>query len=102
MTGRTLSQNKAIHLYCKLLAKKFNASGLDMKTVLKPSVEIPWSQDTVKDQLFKVVMNAMFPEIESTKDLNTSQVSEVYETLNRHTATKLGVSLAFPNREEMK
>ena len=98
---RTLTQNRAIHLYCNLLAKKFNASGLDMKTVLKPSVEIPWSQDTVKEQLFKVVMNAMFPEIESTKDLDSKQVSEVYETLNRHTAAKLGVSLAFPNREDL-
>ena len=71
-----------------------------MKTVLKPSVEIPWSQDTVKEQLFKVVMNAMFPELKSTTELTSKQVSEVYETLNLHTSTKLGVSLAFPNREE--
>ena len=101
MMKRTLTQNAAIHLYCNLLAKKFNASGLDMKTVLKPSVEIPWSQETVKEQLFKVVMIAMFPEVKSTTELSTKQVSEVYETLNLHTATKLGVSLAFPNRDEI-
>ena len=98
---RTSQQRKSIEVYCRELAETFNGAGLDMRKVLKPGIEIPWSQETVKEQLFKVVMNAMFPEIESTKDLDSKQVSEVYETLNRHTATKLGVSLAFPNREDL-
>ena len=97
---RTPQQRKSIEVYCRELAEAFNASGQDMRKVLKPGIEIPWSQETVKEQLFKVVMNAMYPEIESTSDLSSTQVSKVYETLNRHTATKLGVSLAFPSTEK--
>ena len=97
---RTPQQRKSIEVYCRELAEAFNASGQDMRKVLKPGIEIPWSQETVKEQLFKKVMNAMFPEIESTTELETKQVSEVYETLNRHTASKLGVSLAFPSTEK--
>jgi len=48
---RTLKQNKSLHKFCELLADELNAAGLDMKTVLKPSVDIPWSKTSVKEFL---------------------------------------------------
>jgi len=45
---RTLPQNSAMHLYFGWLAKAFNDAGLDMKKVLKPEVDIPWTAELVQ------------------------------------------------------
>ena len=95
---RTQPQNSAIHVFCRLLAKTLNNAGLDMRKVLKPEVEIPWTDVTAKENLWKPIQKAMY-EIESTTDLDTEQVSKVYDTLNRHLSDKFGVSQAFPSKE---
>ena len=94
---RTLLQNKSMHLYYSQLADALNAAGWDMRKTLKPDVEIPWTETSVKSLLWKPIQDAMFDK-DSTTQLDTKQVSAVYETLNRHTASKLGVSVPFPDR----
>ena len=69
-----------------------------MRKVLKPEVEIPWTKENVHKFMWKPVQELLF-DINSTTELETKQVSEVYETLNRHTA-KRGVSIPFPSKEE--
>ena len=96
MTKRTPLQNKAEHKYFELLADALNAAGHDMRHTLKEDIDIPWSKETVKEYLFKPIMKAMF-DIDSTADLTTVQTNDVYEVLNRHTASKLGVSVEFPS-----
>ena len=49
--SRTLTQNKAIHKYFELLSEGLNDAGLDMKKVLKPSVDIDWTPDMIKTHL---------------------------------------------------
>lgn len=94
---RTLQQNRSLYLYCDMLAEALNESGYDMKAVLKPEVNIPWQKNTVHDWLWMPIQEAMF-QLDSTTKLNTKQVSEVYEVLNRHLAEKFGVSVPFPDR----
>ena len=94
----TRKQHNAIFVYCEDVAKKFNASGQDMRKVLKPEVEIPWTKESVYKFMWKKVQEAMFDSDSITK-LETDQVSAIYETLNRHTA-KRGVSAKFPSKEE--
>jgi hypothetical protein len=96
---RTLSQNAAMHLYFQLLAEGLNDAGLDMKKVLKPSVAIPWTKQSIKNHLWKPVQLAMF-DTESTKKLEKKQVSMVYETLNRHMSTEFSTGLHFPCVDE--
>jgi len=93
---RTSQQNKALHLYCEMVADSLNAGGLDMKAVLKPEIDIPWSKDTVKRFLWKPIMEAMI-EKESTTEANTTEYNKVYEVLHRHLAEKLGVSVLWPH-----
>lgn len=95
---RTIQQNKALHKYFELLANKLAESGLDMRKVLKPEVEIPWTKEAVKECMYKPVMEAMF-HVEHTSMLDTRQISQVYEVLNRHTAEKLGISVDWPSDE---
>ena len=65
---RTLTQNRAIHKYCSMLADDLNGAGYDMKKVIKKEVDIPWSGDAAKDFLWRPIQKALgLPE--STTDL---------------------------------
>jgi len=94
---RTLKQNKSLHKFCELLADELNAAGLDMKTVLKPSVDIPWSKTSVKEFLWRPIQEAMLQK-ESTTELNSAEPSEIHAVLMRHLSEKFGVYVSWPNR----
>jgi len=95
---RTIQQNKALHKYFSMLSEQLSDAGYDMRSTLKHDVEIPWSQDNVKACMAKPIMMAMF-EKEHTSELSTKEINELYEVLNRHTASKLGISVPFPSNE---
>jgi len=97
---RSISQNNAIHLFCSNLAKEFNDAGLDMKKVLKPTVDIPWTTQTVKEYIWKGIQNAQLQK-KSTTELTTKEVTEIYETINRHLGEKFELHVPFPSIEEI-
>lgn len=92
---RTSKQNDCLHLYFELLADELNLSGLDMRTVLKPEIDIPWSKETVKEYLWRPVMKIQCIK-KSTTEMDTKEVKEVYETLNRHLGEKLHIHVPWP------
>ncbi len=92
---RTLTQNSAIHKYFELLADGLNDAGYDVTSTIK--IPVSFTPDTVKKYLFKPVMTALFPDKNSTTELSTIEVNQVYEELNRLTGEKFGVSLVFPS-----
>jgi len=94
---RTLQQNKALFLFCTQLSKKLNEAGLDMKTVLKPEIDIPWTKATVKDHLWDPILEAMTKKTSTTK-MNTVDPGNVYEVLNRHLSEKFGISVPWPDK----
>lgn len=96
---RTLSQNAAMHKYFRDLAFALNDAGLDMRKTLKPSIDIPWTEDSVKRHLWRPIQQAM-TDSHSTTKLDTKQVGEIYEVLTRHLASKFGISVPFPTRED--
>ena len=97
---RSPKQNSALHVYLDKLSKALNDAGLDMRKVLKPSVEMPWSGETAKEYLWRPIQQAMTGKKSSTKP-SRSEYTEVYEVLNRHTATKFGISIPWPNKDDM-
>lgn len=97
---RTLKQNSALHLYYTHLAETLNGAGLDMRLVLKPEIDIPWTPETVKEHLWRPIQKG-FLGIESTTDLTTKNIDMVYDVLNRHLGQKFGVSVPFPSEEEI-
>lgn len=96
---RTIQQNKALHLYFELLAQSIDA-GLDMRVVLKPEVEIPWTKESVKDHLWRPVQE-LYLKKDSTTELTTDEIAKVYEVLNRFLGEKHGVSQEFPSIENL-
>ncbi len=98
MNQRTPLQNRAMHKYFTMLAEELNAAGLDMKTVLKPTVDIPWTPESIKNHLWRPVQDAMFDK-ESTTELTTKDLTQVYETLTRHLGEKFGTFCRWPSIE---
>lgn len=96
---RTLRQNRALHLYFQMVAQALNDAGLDMRAVLKPEVDIPWTKETVKDFLWRPIQRIMLRK-ESTTDLERKDLDQVFETMNRHLA-KHGVHKLFPSVESI-
>lgn len=95
---RTIQQNKSLHKFCTNLAIQLNDAGLDMKKVLKPEIDIPWTTNSVKDQLYKPILKALTGK-ESTIDMDTKEPSLVYEVLSRHLAHKFGIVVEWPSKE---
>ena len=94
---RTKPQNRSIHLYFKLLAYELNDAGFDVMKTLSHDIEIPWNEHLIKELIWRKVQKTMTDKRSTTK-LNTKEISEIYEVINRHLASTLGVSVPFPDR----
>ena len=94
----TSKQFNALHVWCEMVAESLNAAGLDQRIVLKPSVAIDWSKDSVKQKLYKPLLEAMTGKT-STTDQDTVEPSKVADTMARHLGEKFGITLPeWPKR----
>lgn len=97
---RTNQQNAALHLYCQLLADKFNDCGLDQQYVIsKKTVSLPWSKEAVKECLVKPILEAMTGQ-ESTAKQRREAYGRMYDVLNRHTIDLFGISIPWPESSD--
>lgn len=97
---RSLKQNDSLHLYFEQLAETLNGAGLDMRKVLKPEVEIPWTKENIKKYIWKPIQHVYLNK-KSTTELTTIEIDKVYEVLNRHIA-KFGIHVPFPCIEQLE
>ena len=94
---RTIQQNKSLYLYFDLLADALNDAGYEMKHVMEiKEVDVPWTKERVKEVLFKSIMEAMTGK-RSTTELDTVEISKIYDVLDRHTSEKLGIHVEWPS-----
>lgn len=96
---RSGQQNNAIHKYCAMAAEALNDAGFDMNVVLSEAeTPTPWTMETFKNTVWRKLQLAMgLPK--STTKLTRTQVSEVYDVVNRGVIAKRGISLPFPSTE---
>ena len=95
---RSPLQNNALHKYCGMVADELNDKGLDMRKVLKPEVDIPWTTVSAKEHLWRPIQKIMTGE-ESTTKPSTAAYPQIYETINRHLGEKWGVYVPWPSKE---
>lgn len=98
---RTIRQNKALHLWLTLLAKRMKEQGLDMKKVLKPSVEITPTMELCKEYLWRPIQIAKYNK-ESTTELTTTELQGVIQDLDRFFLSKHGIDLPFPSEDNIQ
>ena len=100
MDKRTIKQNSSLHVGFELLADALNNAGYETKAVLAvKQVEVPWNESLVKELLYRPIMLAMFNK-QSTTELDTKEISDVWDVLQRHLGEHFGVNLPFPSDEE--
>jgi hypothetical protein len=94
---RTTQQNRSLHLYFTLVADSLNQAGLDIKTAV--DLDIPWTPENVKNLLWRPVQEVMLAK-ESTTQLTTKEIDQVWEVVNRYLAS-LGIHEPFPSIEQI-
>lgn len=87
---RTLTQNKALHLFLKKLAEVLNDAGYDMRRTLKHDAEIPWTTENAKEFLWRPIQKALTQKT-STTEITTVEPTQIHDVLCRHLGSKLGV-----------
>lgn len=92
--NRTSAQNSAIHVYCREVASVMEASGMDMKTVIKDGVPIVPTMHLIKDYMWRPIQKAVTGK-ESTTKLDVVEVNDVYEQLSKLLAEKYSIDVPF-------
>ena len=99
---RTIKQNASLHKFCELLADSLNSAGYEMKAVLAvKQVDVPWSPESIKEVLWRPIMEAATGK-ESSAKLDTVEIQNVYQILDRHISTNFGVHVEWPSVESMR
>lgn len=95
---RTSQQNRALHKAFQLVAESLNDAGLDQRKVLKPSVDIPWTHEAVKENLWRPIQKAMYNKHSTTELDKVKEIEHIWDTLMRHLAEKFHLEyIPFPH-----
>jgi hypothetical protein len=99
--SRTSKQNAALHKYFEMVADQLKENDLSVQQVLKEAVERDWDKYAVKSLLWKPVQKAIYGE-EKTSKATTKYYDKVYFYLSHHLATKFGINIPFPSKENRR
>lgn len=95
---RTWRQNNTLHLLFRRMAKDLNDAGFEIPHPFKPDLEIPYSEESVKELLYKPIITMYF-KVDRSTELTTEQLSEsmtiLVDAVNRNT----GVYTPIPTGE---
>lgn len=94
---RTLNQNRALHKFCQELSTELNHSGIS-QTVFYRNIEADFTPENIKE-LFRSFARTKFSK-NSTADLTTSELFEVYEEVNRH-ISQFGIEMSWPSNDTL-
>ena len=94
-------QNRALHKWYALLANDMKEKGLDMRKVLKPSIEITPTLELVKDYIWRPIQIAKYNKV-SVTEIDSKELNGVYEDLDRFFLSKHQINLPFPSEENLK
>lgn len=97
---RTLRQNSSLHKFFKDLADELNASGADMRVVIRDEVPIMWDLDSVKKHLWKPLQKAIIGH-DKTSKLKKKEIDKIYEPLMKVIGERTGLFVDFPSIEHL-
>jgi hypothetical protein len=94
---RTYSQNRSLWLFMTMLAEELNNAGLDMRKVLKPTYNIPWTKESVHDHLWLPIQKAMYGTESTTFLHKQGQIDKIHTVITRELGEKFGLDyIPFP------
>ena len=95
---RTYRQNRTIHLLFRRMAEALNDAGFEIRHPFKPDLEIPWSEHSIKELLYRPIITSYF-KIDRSSLLSTEQLSESMEILVDAVNRNTGVLVHIPSQE---
>lgn len=95
---RTYRQNRTLHLLFRRMAEALNEGGFEIAHPFKPDLEIPWSEHSVKDLLYRPIITSYF-KVERSSLLDTAQLSESMDILVDAVNRNTGVYVQIPSQE---
>lgn len=96
--NRTNRQNATVHLLFRRMATALNEAGFEISHPFKPELEIPWSEHSVKELLYRPIITSYF-KVEQSSALDTAQISESMEILVDAVNRNTGVLVNIPSQE---
>lgn len=93
---RTIQQNNSIHLGCTQIADLLIEHGISLSVAIK-NLDVRPTMHSIKD-VFRSIANAKYG-IESTSELTTWQVNEVWKDLAKALEESTGIPIYFPSNE---
>ncbi len=101
ITTRTGLQNKSLHLWLSRLADELNGSGQSLGDGIVIKVPVAFTGDNLKENCLKPLMTALYPDKESTTQLSTVEIQDLYMRLDQIIAERSGCSVAWPSEESL-
>ena len=96
---RTWRQNNTLHLLFRRMAKALNDAGFEIPHPFKPDLEIPYSEESVKELLYKPIITMYF-KVDRSSDLDAEQLSEsmtiLVDAVNRNTGVYTPIPVGEP------
>ena len=95
---RTYRQNRTLHLLFRRMAEALNEGGFEISHPFKADLEIPWSEHSVKDLLYRPIITSYF-KVERSSLLDTAQLSESMDILVDAVNRNTGIFVPIPSQE---
>ena len=95
---RTYRQNRTIHLLFRQMATALNDAGFEISHPFKPDLDIPWSEHSVKELLYRPIITSYF-KVDRSSLLDTAQLSESMDILVDAVNRNTGVHVPIPSQE---
>jgi len=82
-----------------MLAAALNDAGFDVKDGELIKVPVLYTMENLKENVVHPMMHKLFPEVRSTKKLDTEQISFLYKHIDQVVSERTGVHCEFPHEE---
>lgn len=100
-TQRTNQQSRALYLWLTWVSETLNDAGLDMRKVLKPTYNIPWTKENAHDHLWIPIQEAMYNTNSTVFLHKQEQIDQIVKVITRELGEKHGVEFPpFPVDEK--
>lgn len=96
--NRTNKQNNTLAVLCRRLAEGLNEAGFEIPHPFKPDLEIPYTETSIRELIYKPIIKAMF-DADSSTTLTTSEFSEAMTTMVDAVCRNTGVNVPIPTLE---
>ena len=99
---RTSAQNAALHACFRRLANDLNEAGYSVNSFAErlnqKEVELPWTETSVKELMYKLIINSLY-DTDSTTKLTSDQLSRSVEIMLNRVAELSGVVIGLTLQE---